>query len=115
MNEAERANPSTTIHNQVRGGMLVKILLAAVTLMLLALVAVSRAQDKQNLEGDPFRDEAGRSTKGDVEKVEVVKSHPMLDDAAIAAAKQFKFKPGKQRDRYVKVWMTIPFTFRLKK
>ncbi|MEJ2635430.1 MAG: energy transducer TonB [Calditrichia bacterium] len=55
------------------------------------------------------------NTKGDVEKVEVVKSHPMLDDAAIAAAKQFKFKPGKQRDRFVKVWMTIPFTFRLKK
>ncbi len=55
------------------------------------------------------------STKGDVEKVEVVKSHPMLDDAAIAAARQFKFKPGKQRDRFVKVWMTIPFTFKLKK
>ena len=55
------------------------------------------------------------TTKGDVEKVEVVKSHPMLDDAAMAAAKQFKFKPGKQRDRFVKVWMTIPFTFRLKK
>lgn len=55
------------------------------------------------------------NTKGDVEKVEVVKSHPMLDDAAVAAAKQFKFKPGKQRDRYVKVWMTIPFTFKLKK
>lgn len=54
-------------------------------------------------------------TKGDVEKVEVVKSHPMLDDAAMDAAKQFKFKPGKQRDRFVKVWMTIPFTFRLKK
>jgi protein TonB len=54
-------------------------------------------------------------TKGDVEKVEIVKSHPMLDDAAMAAAKQFKFKPGKQRDRFVKVWMTIPFTFRLKK
>ena len=54
-------------------------------------------------------------TKGNVDKVEVVKSHPMLDDAAIEAAKQFKFKPGKQRDRYVRVWMTIPFTFRLKK
>ncbi|HFE65219.1 MAG TPA: energy transducer TonB [Caldithrix sp.] len=55
------------------------------------------------------------TTKGDVEKVEVIKSHPMLDDAAVAAAKQFKFKPGKQRDRYVKVWMTIPFTFKLKR
>jgi protein TonB len=54
-------------------------------------------------------------TKGNVEKVEIVKSHPMLDEAAMAAAKQFKFKPGKQRDRFVKVWMTIPFTFRLKK
>lgn len=55
------------------------------------------------------------NTKGDVEKVQVIKSNPMLDDAAVAAAKQFKFKPGKQRDRFVKVWMTIPFTFRLKK
>ncbi len=55
------------------------------------------------------------NTKGDVEKVEVIKSHPLLDQAAIEAAKQFKFKPGKQRDRYVKVWMTIPFNFRLKK
>ncbi|RMG63293.1 MAG: energy transducer TonB [Calditrichaeota bacterium] len=55
------------------------------------------------------------NTKGDVEKVEVIKSHPLLDEAAIEAAKQFKFKPGKQRDRYVKVWMTIPFNFRLKK
>ncbi len=54
-------------------------------------------------------------TKGNVEDVQVVKSHPMLDDAAMAAARQFKFKPGKQRDRFVKVWMTIPFTFRLKK
>ncbi len=54
-------------------------------------------------------------TKGQVEKVEIVKSHPMLDDAAITAAKQFLFKPGKQRDRFVRVWMTIPFTFRLKK
>ncbi len=54
-------------------------------------------------------------TKGNVEDVKIVKSHPMLDDAAIAAAEQFRFKPGKQRDRFVKVWMTIPFTFRLKK
>ncbi|MFZ0388826.1 MAG: energy transducer TonB [Calditrichia bacterium] len=53
-------------------------------------------------------------TKGDVEDVQIIKSHPMLDDAALAAARQFKFKPGKQRDRFVKVWMTIPFTFRLK-
>ena len=54
-------------------------------------------------------------TKGNVEKVEVVKGHPMLNDAAIEAAKQAQFKPGKQRDRFVKVWMTIPIDFKLRK
>ncbi len=54
-------------------------------------------------------------TDGNVEDVEVVKSHPMLDAEAIKAARQFKFKPGKQRDRAVRVWMSIPFTFRFKK
>ncbi len=51
---------------------------------------------------------------GRVEKVEVQKSIPMLDEAAIDAVKQFEFRPGRQRDRYVKVWMSIPFHFRLK-
>lgn len=54
------------------------------------------------------------NTKGDVEKVEVLKSHPLLDEAAVEAAKQFKFKPGKQRDKLVKVWVSIPFNFKLK-
>lgn len=54
-------------------------------------------------------------TKGDVERVEIVKGHPMLNDAAIEAAKQWKFKPGKQRDRLVKVWMNIPIDFKLKR
>lgn len=53
-------------------------------------------------------------TKGNVEDVRIFKSHPMFDEAAIAAAKQFKFTPAKQRDRLVKVWMSIPFHFRLK-
>ena len=53
-------------------------------------------------------------TKGNVEKVEILKSIPMLNNAAIAAVKQFKFSPGRQRDRYVKVWMSIPFKFKLK-
>jgi protein TonB len=55
------------------------------------------------------------NTKGNVEKVEVVKGHPMLNDAAIDAAKEWKFKPGKQRDRFVKVWMNIPIDFKLKR
>ena len=54
------------------------------------------------------------NTKGDVEAVEVLKSHPLLDESAITAAKQFKFKPGKQRDKFVKVWVSIPFNFKLK-
>lgn len=54
------------------------------------------------------------NTKGDVEQVEILKSHPLLDDAAMEAARQFKFKPGKQRDKFVKVWVSIPFNFKLK-
>lgn len=54
------------------------------------------------------------NTKGDVEKVKVIKSNPLLDETAITAVRQFKFQPGKQRDRYVKVWMSIPFRFRLR-
>ena len=53
-------------------------------------------------------------TKGNVERVEVLKSHPLLDASAIEAAKQFKFRPGKQRGKTVKVWMSIPFTFKIK-
>jgi protein TonB len=53
-------------------------------------------------------------TKGNVEKIKILKSVPMLDEAAVAAAKQLKFKPGKQRDKFVKVWMSIPFRFNLK-
>ncbi len=52
--------------------------------------------------------------KGNIEKVELLKSIPMLDQAAIAAAMQFKYKPGKQRDRFVKVWVSIPFRFYFK-
>jgi len=55
------------------------------------------------------------NTQGDVEKVEIVKGHPMLDDAAVESAKKWKFKPGKQRDRTVKVWMNIPIDFKLKR
>jgi protein TonB len=51
---------------------------------------------------------------GNVETAEILKSIPMLDAAALDAAKRCKFKPGKQRDKYVKVWMAIPFKFVLK-
>ncbi len=53
-------------------------------------------------------------TNGNVEKAEILKSIPALDKAALEAAKQCRFKSGKQRDKYVKVWMSIPFKFKLK-
>ena len=52
--------------------------------------------------------------KGNVEKAEIFKSSPLLDKAALDAAKRFKFKPAMQRDKYVKVRMYIPFKFALR-
>jgi len=37
-----------------------------------------------------------------------------LDDAAIAAIKKTRFKPAKQRDRDVGVYISIPVIFRLR-
>ena len=54
------------------------------------------------------------NTRGDVEKAEMLKSHPLFDEAALAAARQFRFTPGRQRLKPVRVWMSIPFRFRLK-
>jgi len=51
-------------------------------------------------------------TLGNVEKTEIIKSIPELDQAALDAAKQCKFSPAKQRNRLVKMWMTIPFRFK---
>lgn len=54
---------------------------------------------------------------GDVKQAEIVKSlNSVLDQAAIKAAKQWKFKPGKRGDKPVKVWMTnIPIDFKIRK
>lgn len=53
-------------------------------------------------------------TEGNIEKVILLKSIPMLDEAALTAAKQCKYKPGKQRDKFVKVWVSLPFKFSLR-
>ncbi len=52
--------------------------------------------------------------KGNVESAKIFKSVPMLDEAAQAAALQCRFKPAKQRDKFVRVKMNIPFDFHLR-
>jgi protein TonB len=39
--------------------------------------------------------------------------NPLLNKAAVEAARRCKFIPGKQRNIPVKAWMALPFTFRL--
>jgi protein TonB len=52
--------------------------------------------------------------EGKPREVAVVKSdQEMLNDAAIAAAKQFLFTPAYMNSGPVSVWVTIPFRFRL--
>ena len=51
---------------------------------------------------------------GKVENAVIFKSIPMLDEAARTAAMKCIFKPAKQRDKFVKVKMNIPFKFKLK-
>jgi periplasmic protein TonB len=52
---------------------------------------------------------------GIVTKVEILKGLGAgLDEVAMNAVKQTKFKPGKQRGKPVKVQMSIPIIFRLK-
>ena len=53
-------------------------------------------------------------TSGSIDKAEIYKSIKVLDQAALDAAMQFKFSPGKYLDRPVKVKMRIPFKFQLK-
>ena len=48
-------------------------------------------------------------TKGNVEKVEILESHPTFDKEARAAAMQCKFKPGKQGNKFVRTWFLIDF------
>jgi len=52
---------------------------------------------------------------GVVEHCLILKGMPGtgLDEAAINAIKKTKFKPAKQRDRNVGVWISIPVTFKL--
>jgi protein TonB len=52
---------------------------------------------------------------GSVMDAQILKSsgNQMLDEAALAAARQWKFSPAKQRDKYVRVYVSIPINFKL--
>ncbi len=55
-------------------------------------------------------DETGRVTAAQVQSSDAIDS---LQQAAVAAAKKWLFKPAKQRDKPVKVRIVIPFRFNL--
>jgi protein TonB len=52
-------------------------------------------------------------TTGKVDKVDIIRSVPKLDSAAIEAARKFRFNPARLDDQPVSSWMTIPFHFKL--
>ncbi len=52
-------------------------------------------------------------TQGKVESTSVVRSVPGLDEAAIAAARQWEYEPTKVSDKPVRVRITVPITFAL--
>lgn len=51
--------------------------------------------------------------EGNVEATELVQSVEVLDEAALEAARQFKFTPAKLDGKPVKVWIAVPFRFKL--
>jgi len=52
---------------------------------------------------------------GSIMAVQILQSsgNQMLDEAALAAARKSKFTPAKQRDKFVRVWVSIPIRFKL--
>lgn len=50
---------------------------------------------------------------GKVKDVRVVKSIPMLDQAAVSAVKQWLFKPALSNNKPVAVWVAVPVKFSL--
>lgn len=48
---------------------------------------------------------------GQVREVKIVKSIPELDEAAIEAARQYRFKPARSEEVAVPVWVAVPMQF----
>ena len=55
-------------------------------------------------------------TNGSTEKAEILKARPAnmgFEKSAINALKKIKWEPAKQRDRKIRVWVSIPVQFKL--
>jgi TonB family protein len=52
-------------------------------------------------------------TDGSVKDVRIFKGHPMLNEAALVAARGAKFRPAKQGKMSVPVWVQFPMRFSL--
>ena len=50
---------------------------------------------------------------GRVKDTKVVKSVPVLDDAAVSAVKRWVFKPALSNNKPVAVWVAVPVKFSL--
>ena len=50
---------------------------------------------------------------GTVESVKVLRSNPLLDEAAIAAVRRWRYKPATLDGQPVKVYFTVIVTFKL--
>ena len=72
-----------------------------------------RQAHKQKLEGT-VKVRVLVDKQGRVEKVEVVSGPDVFRNNAIAAARQFRFRPGKHEGEKRKVWMIMPIGFSLK-
>jgi len=57
--------------------------------------------------------EDGRVIRAEIYGARPAEVKDVLGPAALEAAQQFVFTPGMQRDKPVKVWVMIPFQFRL--
>ncbi len=71
------------------------------------------AAKKDNLEGKVYLNVLA-DAKGRVEEVKVSKSDAQIfNEAAIASAKEWTFKPALKDGKPVATWVTIPFQFKL--
>ena len=53
------------------------------------------------------------SNTGAVSKVEIEKSIPLLDSAAVSAVEGLRFKPAKKYGMPIDVWVRVPLKFEL--